>query len=305
MEKIYRNKIIFLITGVISLSFLSSCRSPYLCMSTDYSYKYAWKKDNSAFAFTAINRLYRMPEGIAKFPDGGKSKTVYFDAALYYFDIRNEKLNRIADFKDFFILYPKKQDYQNLKLAFDDFRIYYKFPDANDFDIQSAKKYVHGKDDSVKLAEAVKNTSKIFVYQANTKETIKINALPENVSWADKNNIVYLKDLRKNCLKNITCADWGIVLKSVYPQSDKKYKNYIIYKKGNELSRNAVLKQVVSHFDENQISKMMDRMTKYKAKLNKKALKSVSYKNKLNADSYNSYYIKTVEELKNIIKKED
>ncbi len=243
-----------------------------------------------------------MPAGISKFPDGGKSKTVYFDAAVYYFDIKKEKLYRIADFKDFFILYPRKQNYLNSELAFNDTLIYYKFPDANDFDIQSAKKYVHDKEDSVKLIKAVKNTSKIFVYQINTKKTIIINALPENVSWADKNSFAYLKNLRKSYLKNISCADWSIILKDVYPQSNRRYKNYIIYKKGNELSRNAVLKQLVSQFDENQIRKMIVKMRKNKEKLSRKALKSISYKNKMNADSYNTYYVKTVKELENSIK---
>jgi len=108
MNKLIYNKYFFLIFSVIIL-LLSSCHSKYVNISTDYSKRFAWKSDSSAFAFVAINRIYRMPKGIDKFPDGGRAKTLYYDVALYYYDINSEKLNRVVDFKNILGLYPKNR----------------------------------------------------------------------------------------------------------------------------------------------------------------------------------------------------
>lgn len=285
---------------IIFLTF-SSCHSTYLNISTDYSYKYAWKSDSSKFAFVAINRIYRMPAGIAKFPDGGMSKTEYFDIALYYYDLKNEKLNRIVDFKDYFILYPGKNKYQYIDLAFDDSLIFYKLSNPSAFDIITAKRHVHSDKDSIKLMRIIDKVSEINACNIKNKKIIPFNSLPSNIVWADRKSYNFLKDIRKNLLKKISYSDWGINLKNIYLQSEKKYENYIVYKEGNELMRNAVLEQIISQYQEEKILKIINRMKKHKKELEEKAASSVNYKNNVKKDAYNEYYSKTTKILKNMI----
>ncbi|MEA3435416.1 MAG: hypothetical protein U9R43_03050, partial [Thermodesulfobacteriota bacterium] len=196
MNKSIYNKYLFLISFVIIL-LLSSCHSKYVSISTDYSKTFAWKRDNSAFAFVAINKIYRKPVGIAKFPDGGKTKTEYYDVALYYYDIYHEKLNRAVDFKNILILYPKRRDYWNINIVFSDSLVYYKLSDADDYSIREAKKIVHNEEDSTKLIQAIKYVSKIHTYNLNTKKISEIDSLPPNVQWTE-NNCNYLKELRNS-----------------------------------------------------------------------------------------------------------
>lgn len=292
----------FSLFGFVIVFLVPACHSSYLSMSTDFSYKYAWKKDSTAFAFVAVNRLYRIPVGMAKFPDGGMSKTEYFDVALYYYDLRNEKLNHIVDFNDYFILYPKKNTYQYIDLAFDDSLIFYKLSNPSDYDIRMAKRYVHDDKDSIKLMRIIKKASEINAYNIKTKKIINIDSLPSNVIWADHKSYAFLKDFRKSLLQNISCSDWGIILKDIYPQSEKKYENYIVYMEGNKLMRSAVLEQIISQYQEEKILKIINRMKKYKKKLEEKAASSVNYKDSLKNDEYNEYYSETTEKLINIIK---
>ena len=301
MKHVFYRKGFFIVFGFVIILVFSSCHSSYLSMSTDFSNKYAWKRDSSAFAFVVVNRLYRMPVGIAKFPDGGMSKTVYFDVALYYYDLKNETLHRALEFNDILNLYSKKRKYQYIDLAYDDSLIFCKLSDASEFDIRTAKRFVHNEEDSIKLIQSIKKVSEIRAYNVNTK-TVKIfDSLPSNVFWAGYKRSDYLINLRKNCLQTISSADWGIVLKNIYPQSKKKYEKYIVYKEGNKLMRNAVLEQIISQYKEEKILKIINRMKKYKMELEKKAAASVNYKNNIKKEAYDAYYSETAEISMNII----
>lgn len=303
MNKLIDNKLFFIIAFVIIL-LLSSCSSKYLNISTKYSKISAWKSDSSAFAFVAVNEIYRLPEGIAKFPDGGKTKTEYFDVALYYYNLENEKLNRAVDFKNIFILYPKNREYlTSIKIAFSDFLIYYKLSDADDYSIREAKKSLHNDNDSTKLNQAIQYVSKIHIYNVNTKKISGIDSLPANVQWAGNKQFNDLKNLQNNCLQKISYSDWGISLSDIYPQSKNTYMDYIILGLYNKNIINAIYEQVVPGFSQEDREHILEKMEKRKQKLLKIFKKNSDgpYQESLKKEKYENY-IKYVEETKKRLK---
>ncbi len=296
MNKSIYNKYFFLI-GFVSIMLLSSCSTKFISISTDYSKTFAWKRDSSAFAFVAINEIYRKPVGIAKFPDGGKTKTEYYDVALYYYDIYNEKLNRAVDFKNILILYPKRRDYWNINIVFSDFLLYYKLSDADDYSIREAKRFVHNEEDSTKLIQAIKYVSKIHTYNLNTGKISEINSLPPNMQWTEIKNYNYLKDLRNSCLQKITYSDWGIILNNIYPQSKETYMEYIILGSYNKNILDAIYEQIVPEFDQKDKKYILRKMNKRKQKLFKTYKKNNdgTYQESLKKSEYENY-IKYIEE---------
>lgn len=108
-KEIKRDQAIYTIfLSAVMIFLFNGCHSKNITIKTTYSSRYAWNNDNSAFAFVAINEIYRNPVGIAKFPDGGTTLSVYRDRSLYYYEIDKKQLHRIANLNIFNIL-PKKQ----------------------------------------------------------------------------------------------------------------------------------------------------------------------------------------------------
>jgi hypothetical protein len=281
--------------------FLSSCHSNYLNYKIEFSRNFAWNRDSSAFAFSAVKYLFKRPVGIATFPDGGRVKQEYYDAALYYYSIKDNKLNRIVDFKDILRLYPKSREYYSIQLAYTDSLIYYKLSDADNYSIREAKRFVHSEDDSIKLYKAIKYVSVVHSYNVNTKKISEIDSATFNAALSqlkvDKNQ----SKRSKEYLTKLSYADWGIVLKNIYPQSKKTYMEYIVYKQGNSSIRDAVFEQIIPSFTRKEIQMMLNDMDEYKSKLDKKDKPSLNYKDHSNKLSYDEYYESTCKKLRKFL----
>jgi len=250
-----QNKYSFLIAAFLVL-FLNSCSSKYLNLERSYSRNSALDNTNSAFTFIAINRLYKSPVGIATFPDGGKTTTIYNDVALYYYDIKEKKLHYAVDLNNLFILYPKNRDYHLTKLAFFDSVIYYKIHDADDYDIRSAKEHLHY--DKLRLKKAIKYVSKIHAYNTKTKEKYKLEYLPPKVEWCSYDYDQF-KKFRNIYLNKAASNEWNIVLKDIYPQSKKTYMHYIIENRNVNILK-TIYEQVVPSFNKTDIDYILSEM---------------------------------------------
>ena len=62
---------------------------------TNQEYSYGLKHNSSIF-FISSYHAYRKPKGLARFPDGGRVKTVYEEISLFRFNITNNSLKKIA-----------------------------------------------------------------------------------------------------------------------------------------------------------------------------------------------------------------
>jgi len=292
------------IISVVFLLLLSSCHSKDFKISREFSKVYAWNRDSTAFAFTAINKIYRSPEGIAKFPDGGKIKIEYYDVALYYYDIKNKTLNRIVDFNDILPLYWKDRYYWSTKILFNDSLIYYKIDTPDKDEIRWARDRTNDDKESMKLDQIINKVSKIHTYNIRMHTINSLDFLPSNVEWA-KFNSDKAKKLRKRCLEKIPCADWGINIQKQFQQSKDIYIDYIVEGMGSDISRKCIWEQIAPSFNKDDVKNIIVKMEDYKTKLYEefknnddgpyqKSLKKSRYEN------YTRYFDKIKNRLKNV-----
>jgi hypothetical protein len=271
------------------LILLNSCHSDYLNLSIDFGRQFAWKNDNSGFVFLAISSLYRRPEGIATFPDGGRVKYEYYNAVLYDYNITENKINRVVDFKDLLTLYKKAQ-LLNTQLVFTDSLLYYRLSKPYDIDIISTLKRSQTHEDSLKVFALVEKASKAYAYNINTNEITEVDSATFNSVMRQKKVDKNLRQLALEYLSKLSYADFGIILQDIYPQSKETYMKYIVYMEGNTQTRNAIFEQIIPGFTKKEIGGMLKDMDTYKAEIDKKSKSSLKYKDKLSAENYDKYY---------------
>lgn len=268
---------------------IPSCHSEYLNLSSDFNHQFSWKTDSSGFAFLAISGLYRRPEGIAIFPDGGRVKFEYYKAELYNYNIKENKLNRAVDLKDLLPLYKKAQ-LLNTQLVFNDSLLYYRLSKPYDIEISSTLKRSQTTDDSLKVFALVEKASKAYAFNINTYEITEVDSATFNSVMRQKKVDKKLRQPALECLSKLSYADFGIILQDIYPQSKETYMKYIVYMEGNTQTRNAIFEQIIPGLTKKEIGGMLKDMDTYKAGIDKKSKSSHKYKDKLSAENYDKYY---------------
>jgi hypothetical protein len=282
------------------LLLLVSCHSEYLNLSRDFDQQFAWKNDSSGFVFVAINSLFRRPEGIATFPDGGKVKYEYYNAEIYEYNINENRLNRVVDFKDFLELYKKAQ-LLNTQLVFTDSLLYYRLSKPYDIEINTLLKRSHSIEDSLKVFALAEKASKAYACNINTDEITEVDSATFNSVMRQKKADKNLRQLALQYLSKLSNADFGIILKDIYPQSKKTYMEYIVLKEGNSQSRDAIFEQIIPGLTKKEIRGMLMDMDIYKAKIDKKSRSSNTYKDKVKSDNYDEYYEQTHKKLMELL----
>jgi len=237
-----------------------ACHSKYAQFSTSFSHRMAWNNDSTAFAFVAVNRIYRRPKGLATFPDGGMSRTEYLDAALYYYDTLKKQLHRITGLNDLNRIFGR-QKYEYTDLAFSGPLICFKMDKPLDFEIEDAARSVHNEEDSLKLAETIRYVYMTHIYNINSGVILDTNALPAGAEWTPARESDHQRQMQKRFLREITPADWGIEIGKVYPQSKNDYFDYIIYRQGYY---DLVLEQIAPGFTEKDKKKILKKMERKK-----------------------------------------
>jgi hypothetical protein len=271
------------------LLLLISCHSEYLNLSCDFDNQFAWESDNSGFAFSAISSLYRKPEGIATFPDGGRVKYEYYNAVLYSYNIKENNLKRVVDFKDLLPLYKKVQ-LLNTQLVFTDSLLYYKLSKPYDIEIRSTLKRSQNNEDSLKVFALVERASKAYACNKHTNEITEVDSATFNSAMRQKKVDKNLRQLALDYLSKLSYADFGILLQDIYPQSKETYIKYIVHMEGNTRTREAIFEQIIPGFTKKEIGRMLEDMDTYKARIDNKSKSSLKYKDKLSAENYDKYY---------------
>ncbi len=249
-----------------------------------------WNKDSTAFAFVVQTGLYRRPVGIAKFPDGGSSKYVYYDVSLYHFDIKKNKLTRLTPLNEYILGYNYRwYSLSYIKLSLTDSILYYKLAKPMNSDLKVIEK------EHPEFLEKIAKTYKINLKTLH-KDTVK---MAENMPAFNKKHTGF-SGSEAQYLQNVKCSDWGFDLAKINPQPEAVYKEMIIERKGNENSRECVLQQIVSGFTEEKkkdiVAKMLKKQKKLLHKYTVESKEKYAYKNKRN-------YLKYTEYLKEISRK--
>ena len=277
---------------------LSSCHSEYLNLKITADGTISWNKDHSGFAFIARTRLYRMPVGIARFPDGGRSKDEYLDFSLYHFNIENNKLTHIINLNEYYLGSAYRWlSISQIALSLHDNNLFYKLIDPYDYNI----KYIH-EDEKTEFLDNIAKTYKINIL--TLKKDVVDTAVYKDLfnNERERLSVSCFKEYFSDC----KFSEWGIILKDIYPQSKKTYIDYIVLGSYNKNILDAIYEQIVPEFNQKDIKHILEKMEKRKQELfknfNKLNEEKDPYRKSLRQDKYEDYlkYIEETEKKLNI-----
>jgi len=279
---------------------LSSCsHSHFLVSSIKNSYDAAWNKDSSEFAFISTEKIYRPATGLARFPDGGRSKIEFKRIAVYHYEIKNKELTRISQYKG--IDFMSEIHIRALRIIVTDTSVLYKLPPLSNYTIEKAYRFARNNIDSVQIGKNIEQAKQAFQYNFKTKtisvfDTVlfnKADTLPKTIHG---------NNAEDKYINKITLTDRGIYLEDIYPQSIRRYKQYILEGGGSKDIRDAVVDQVFAKkMSVKEIKKLMAEMTVFKQNLEYEAKTTVDYKKNNYSCRYNEYYDYMIKKLQNLI----
>ena len=285
MKKRSGRRLIKLLLGISVVLFLTSCHSKYLNLEIKTDGTNVWNKDSTAFAFVARIRLYRRPEGITKFPDGGTSKNEYQDFSLYLFDVKHKKLKHLVCLNEFYIGSAYRWlSISQVALELQDSLLFYRLKKPYNHNI----KYI----DEKRKPNFLEDISKTYSVNIYTHKKSEYQHL-----FKDKRKILH-SNIRKKYLADIPYKDWGINIKELYPQSKSTYMDYII--EGSGLI-DVIFEQIVPEFTSEDKKHIVDEMIKKQKVLlkdwNKLDREKDPYRRSKRKDKYINY-IKYTENIK-------
>ena len=257
IKKAYQMKsrkiILIGLTGCFSL-FLVSCYSERLSLNYKIVHGAMWNEDHTQIAFFLSKKAYRSPKGIARFPDGGISKTIYSGSSLYVFNPDTEYLSEAIAFDSI----PASKI---IKIAYSDSMIYYHFIIDWDYRLYFAKTEA----DSQKIYRYQEKYARPFVFNEKTREIINVDTSTFSDVYNEENEVDYMT--LHNQISEVPLSQLGLEIQEIYPKSDKDYINDFISTGGNRLTNRAIAEQIISHLSEEEIRNLMKRLDDQKNKL--------------------------------------
>ncbi|MCD6246024.1 hypothetical protein J7J58_03930 [candidate division WOR-3 bacterium] len=294
-----KNKLRILIIFAFSFILISCTHSVFLISSIKNSYDAGWKNDSTAFAFVSIEKIFRPATGLAKFPDGGISKNVFYRIAVYHYNIKNNTLMQIGEYQN--IDFMGEISIRALRIIVNDTGIFYKLPSIRNNQINKAYRFAVNQKDSIRISKYIEQAKHAYQYNFKTK-TISIfdTALFNKLDTLP--HTIHGNNAEDKYIKSITLTKRGIFLKDIYPQSMGMYKKYILEGKGSKDIRDAIVEQQFPKLSNKEIKRLMNKITGFKYKLEKKSKNTVNYKIDFYSDRYNEYYNYMIKKLQNLIK---
>ncbi len=146
------------------LLFLTSCHTKYISLDYKIEHGAMWNNNQTQIAFFISKKAYRAPKGIARFPDGGISKTIYSESGLYVFDPENKNLYEALTFESF----PSSK---SIKIAYTDSLIYYHFIIDWEYRLHFAKTEA----DSQRIFSSKEEYARPFVFNTKTREISNVD----------------------------------------------------------------------------------------------------------------------------------
>jgi hypothetical protein len=233
---------------------MTSCYSDYVYLGLnthhdpDPVFNY---QDSSKIAFVSTQEAYLRVKGISAFPDGGQPKIIYNKTGLYIIDVKSNNTTHLMELSE-----TPPYLYTNTKLLYiDDFICY-------NCEIDTSKSI-----DSTLFLSLKNKYVKCFSINIKTKEISIINTAEFN-SLDQKNNLkCSLSELNKK-LNKIPLAEFGMVIQDIYPKSDEAYIKELIYaKSGGKVSNRAIIEQIISRLNKQEIKSLLKEMNDYKNSL--------------------------------------
>lgn len=241
-----------LVIVAISLSiFLTSCYSEYISLHYKVKHGAMWNDDETQIAFFVSKKAYRAPKGIARFPDGGISKTVFSEQGLYVFNPENKSLYEVLAAKSF----PSDG---MIKIAYTDSLIYYSIF----IDLEYRLRFAETEADSLGVYRLKERYSKPFVVNVKTRVITNVDSSTFLKVYREDKKVDYMT--LHNQVSEVPLSELGLVIKDIYPKSDKEYITETIYLKNNSrISRRAVVEQIIAKLSKEEIRGILLEMDNY------------------------------------------
>lgn len=279
-----KSKITIVAQVIFFAVLLSSCESKYISLS-NMPVTSTWNKDNNTVAFINLFTTYKKPSALGKFPDGGRNSIKQATLNLYVYNSDKSEYKKLVNFDDL-TLDPEliHTSYYKGQVFFSDSSVYYNIN--------------YRKTDSL---TQVKYKNKYFKVDINTKQVANVDSsvFDSLYQLSQRQENKPPTSLREIFYEQNTLKDFGIDIREIYPESDSKYMDYIIYDKGNSVSRLAIIQQVLPTLSKKKLHKMVGKMKERKQKLEEKAPNS--YDEKQESKGYNVYYNKILSQIKDLL----
>ncbi len=244
--------IVIILIIVTVLIFFTSCHSNQINLTykgeSGASFEY---KDSTKIAFVGKKKAYLRAKGIAAFPDGGQPKYLVQATGIYVLDSKKNELNLLVDITE-----QNKLSWRihrgKIKLIYMNDQVFYKW-DLKPLSVDNTEAY------------------EVLDKQYFDAYSIDINTKEISVIDTDKFESLYEKfykkcDLTKlhNNLDKIPLADWGLVLQEIKSKSDKKFiKDIVEFKSKSKITRRAIIEQIISKKDPQEIEDILKRLDNY------------------------------------------
>jgi len=257
------NKILVIfLTGMSIL--LTACYSDYV--NLDHSFKpYAsqYNNDSTEIAFIQISKAFQRPKGIARMPDGGRTKVLFNQVKLYAFNIESQNLNEVYDFEE--LIKSPIRNRWDANIIFLDTFIYFKITNPNHWEIY--KKWANTKSDSAMMDSLIEKYSKYYQINIHTKNLSIIDS-SEFYQNYNQDDYILVSEI-KELTNNVPLKMWGLDIKEISPNSDKTFiKQLIRIEKGHSyITRKAIVEQIVANKTKAEIQEVLNEMDKYKNSL--------------------------------------
>jgi len=235
-------------------SILLACHSDYISLDFRIHPGAVWDDDHTRIALFITTKAYRAPKGIARFPDGGISKTVFTETSLFLFEPETKTIIK-TDLPDSF---PARW---SLKMAFTDSLVYYSIaqPAYGNQELANAET----KADSLRLYDLKNPYPNPFVFNIKTGEISHSDSATFSNMYSEEKK-AELQSLY-NHIREVPLEELGLVLQKIYPKPDKEYINDFIYssKGGSALTKRAIAEQIISTMSQSEIRNIIKRISDY------------------------------------------
>jgi hypothetical protein len=256
------------ISALISLSgalLLTGCSySNYLHMGYEVHHSPVWNPDSTVIAFVLSTRAYLPAKGLSRFPDGGISKYLHKEVALYVYDTRQQQATKVAGFPYLTDLLGSSRSNWDSRLFFDDHQLYFHIAPLMEW------QWYLNRADTEEQRERIKklkqNYQQAFGYRLATSilepvDTITFQAgyeQPPTSPWATT----------KKILETMPLSTIGLEVQKIYPKSDKAYiQEALLLKNSSPTTRRAVLEQIIANQSREAINAYIKQIDQQKEKL--------------------------------------
>lgn len=247
---------------------LMSCHSDYLYLDYKLHHNPCYLADSSRIACIISTHAYLPPKGISRFPDGGQSEYLHENTALYVVIPGKDSISRVVEFYDLTTLLGSYRASWKTRLACTDSLIYYYVNPVSDWDFILSYAAKDNKDSTTILSLKEKYNHYYVCNPSGTR-----NHTVDSVLFMSMYNKSETADFSivNNTLQHIPLADLGLNIQDIYPKPKKQYIEETIYLENESAkTRRAVVEQIISKMDKDEIKALLKKMKKHEQSLSGK-----------------------------------